>query len=113
MEPLKHEIQDRLRDLGRTQRDIARGLGLDPSAVTLLLAGKRQVLLSEVPVIARVLEVSKAEACRLLGVPVADDLVELQVVGRLDGDRTVKTAVRIYAPRTAVLDQGVSRVLLL
>jgi transcriptional regulator with XRE-family HTH domain len=64
-------FQDRLSDRGMSQRGLARALGLDAAAVSLMLRGKRQMKLTEA-----------ADIARLLGVPVDDVLASAGV--RLD-----------------------------
>lgn len=49
-------IRDGLAAPGRTQRGLADALGLDPSAVSRLLAGERQLRAAEIPVIAAYLD---------------------------------------------------------
>ncbi len=56
-------FRDRLADRGMSQRGLARLLGLDAAAVSLMLRGKREMKLTEA-----------AEVARLLGVP-ADDVI--------------------------------------
>ncbi|MBO6782586.1 MAG: helix-turn-helix transcriptional regulator [Alphaproteobacteria bacterium] len=49
-------IRDGLARPGKTQRGLAQALGLDPSAISRLLTGSRQLRAAEVPVVAAYLE---------------------------------------------------------
>jgi len=49
-------IRDGLTMPGKTQRGLANALGLDPSAISRLLAGERQLRAAEIPVIAAYLD---------------------------------------------------------
>ena len=49
-------IRDGLEQPGKTQRGLAQALGLDPSAISRLLTGGRQLRAAEVPVVASYLE---------------------------------------------------------
>jgi hypothetical protein len=50
-------IRDRLARPGKTQRGLATALGLDPSAVSRLLTGQRQLRAAELPVVSAYLEI--------------------------------------------------------
>ena len=59
--------QQRTRELGKRQRELAELLHIDPSGVSRLLAGERQLTASEIPLVARFFEVSVDELLALLG----------------------------------------------
>lgn len=76
-------FRDRIADRQMSQRALARAMGLDSSAVSLLLRGKREMKLTEA-----------AEIARLIGVPVSDVLenagvrmsgASVQITGYVDG----------------------------
>ena len=54
-------FRDRLAAVGMTQRELARRLDLDPSAVSLMLRGRRQVRLAEVERLSDLLAVQVEE----------------------------------------------------
>lgn len=54
-------FRDRLAAVGMTQRQLARKLALDPSAVSLMLRGRRQVKLAEAKELADALAVQVDE----------------------------------------------------
>ncbi len=49
-------IAQRLETLGRTRRELARALGVDPARISEILAGRRHVKVREVPALARFLD---------------------------------------------------------
>jgi len=57
---MKH-LKKILREQGKTQSDLAKALGRDKSAVTLLLQGKRQLKASEISLIADFLGIAETE----------------------------------------------------
>jgi transcriptional regulator with XRE-family HTH domain len=63
-----HWFQDQLRRSGRTQAELARALGVDPSAVSKLFKGERQLKLVEASHLARFLDIPYDEVMRRAGV---------------------------------------------
>lgn len=63
-------FQGMLIDKGLSQRQLARAIGLDPSAVSLMLRGKRKMDVQEAGVVAKALGVSVDEVLRHAGVAV-------------------------------------------
>ena len=55
-------IRDGLAKPGKTQRGLANALGLDPSAVSRLLTGGRQLRAAEIPMVAAYLDSSAPRA---------------------------------------------------
>ena len=55
--PKKQWIQDRLKELGITQRKLAKELALKPHRITKIIKGERTIFLHEVPVLARILRI--------------------------------------------------------
>lgn len=90
-------FRDALKDIGKTQADLARHLGIEASQVSKLLAGGRRVQLDEVEKIAIFLGKSNAEVLHNLGVdlkgggaggpPTRQDI---PVVGHISADGTVE-----------------------
>src|SRR3546814_12297992 len=70
----QHWIQDRLRQLGKTQRGLATHMGLDPSRVTELLHKSRGIKNQEAVEQAEYLENTLADLVSLLGSPVPRDM---------------------------------------
>lgn len=65
-----------LKRVGLSQRQLAFKIGLQPAAISLMLQGKRQILLSEVALIADALGVDGIEVSRLFGVPMTRVITE-------------------------------------
>jgi phage repressor protein C with HTH and peptisase S24 domain len=63
-----HWFQDQLRRAGHTQAELARALGIDPSAVSKLFKGERQLKLVEASHLARFLNLPYEEVVRRAGV---------------------------------------------
>lgn len=63
-----HWFQDQLRRSGRTQAELARALGVDPSAISKLFKGERQLKLVEASHLARFLNLAYDEVVRRAGV---------------------------------------------
>lgn len=61
-------FKGRLAELGHTQRALARVLGLDPAAVSLMLRGKRKIEVKEAVALARLLDVPVDEILERVGV---------------------------------------------
>lgn len=76
-------FRDRIADRQMSQRALARAMGMDAAAISLMLRGKREMKLTEA-----------AEIARLIGVPVSDVLQNagvrtfsssIQIIGWVDG----------------------------
>src|SRR3546814_7760118 len=67
----KHWIQDRLRQLGKTQRGLAKHMGLDPSRITEILNKSRGIKIEEAVEMADYLETSLDDLVIKLGTAVA------------------------------------------
>lgn len=86
-----HKINQRwfttkLEDKQLSQRQFAKKLGLDPSAVTLLFQGKRAMKMSEAAQIASLLGVPVSEVLQNAGVdPNQGGSREISVIGYIDG----------------------------
>lgn len=77
---------DRLLDKQLSQRQFAKKLGLDPSAVTLLFQGKRAMKMTEAAQIAALLGVPVSEVLENAGVnPTQGGTQEVNLVGWIDG----------------------------
>ena len=66
MTALKKFVKHRLVDLGISQAEIARHLGIDPSAVSYLLSGKRELKARELIPLAQKLKVEPMELLKYL-----------------------------------------------
>lgn len=64
-----------------SQRQLAKHLGLDPAAVTLILQDRRKITSNEALQIASLLGVSVAEILRRAGVDVRDDVRKVPIAG--------------------------------
>lgn len=62
-------VRDRLSQTGKTQRELASAIGLDPSAVSRLLDGRRHLRADEIPNILAFFESSESSASAKSGVP--------------------------------------------
>lgn len=59
-------IAERLKAVGLRRKDLAAVLGVDPSAITQMIAGRREVRVAEVPKMARALNLADPEIWSLL-----------------------------------------------
>lgn len=84
-------FKDQIRDTKQTQRKLAQFLKLDPSAVTLMFSGRRDVTLEEAAKIAQFLGQPLMEILRRAGIP--DDVVNrknrINVVGSVDENDSI------------------------
>jgi transcriptional regulator with XRE-family HTH domain len=80
----------RLEDKRLSQRQFAKQIGLDPSAVTLLFQGKRAMKMSEAAKIANLLGVPVSDVLQNAGLPTGQGgAKEVTLVGWVDGDSEV------------------------
>lgn len=68
----REEISRLLRERGASQAALAEAMGLQQSAVSQLLSGKRRIASAEVPVFAAFLGIRITDAFRLLGIEVEE-----------------------------------------
>lgn len=86
----KHWFQDRLRQLGKTQRGLAKHMGLDPSRVTEILNKTRGIKIEEAVEMADYLETSLDDLVTKLGSAVAPgSRASSLVVGYVGAGETV------------------------
>jgi plasmid maintenance system antidote protein VapI len=79
-------FQDRIRDLGTSQRKLSTEIATNPNTISMILNGNRKLTHDEIPVFARILETTTDEVLRRLGVdmPAAQKARAIEVVGRVD-----------------------------
>lgn len=77
-------FRDRLADQRMSQRGLARSLGLDPAAVSLMLRGKREMRIAEAAAIARLLGVPADEVMANAGVSIRSGGTQVPVNGWMD-----------------------------
>lgn len=77
----KQWFVNRLQAIKLSQRRLAKMIDLDPSAVTLMLSGRRKITTGEVHKIANILNVSVAEIMRHAGIDVTDDVRKVKIKG--------------------------------
>lgn len=75
----------RLADRGLSQRALARQMGLDAGAVSLMLRGRREMKLTEAAEIARLLGAPAEDVIAAAGVRISSGGAEVPVVGWVDG----------------------------
>lgn len=80
---------ERLQGRKISQRGLAKHLGLDPAAITLVFQGRRKITNSEAQQIASLLGVSVAEILRRAGVPASDDVRRVAIAGIIGEDAKV------------------------
>jgi len=82
-------FQERLRDLKLSQRQLAKKIGLDPAAVSLMFAGRRAMSMDEAKAIADQLLVPVTEVMRQAGIEVLDDVRKVPIAGYVGADCAV------------------------
>lgn len=82
-------FNQQLAERGLSQRDLARKLGLDQSAISLTFRGKRQMKFAEAADIARLLGLPVSDVLRNAGVPVDDGKQTVPLMGYMDGSGEV------------------------
>lgn len=85
-------FRDRIADRKLSQRGLARAMGLDSAAVSLMLRGQRQMKLTEAAEIARLLGVPAEEVLTNAGVRVDAGGTQVQIAGTMDGHGEVTWA---------------------
>lgn len=86
----KSWFQAKLRELGKTQRDLARALGIDAPAVTQLLNGNRGVSIDEAAVIANYLHLDIQTVLLQCGVPMVQNRGKtIKILGYVGAGDTV------------------------
>jgi len=80
---------DRLNDRQLSQRSLAKLMGLDPSAVSLMMRGKRKITLEEAAQMAVLLNVTTNDVLAQAGVSVQTGERKIKVIGHMIGDSTV------------------------
>ncbi|CAB4121878.1 HTH_XRE domain containing protein [uncultured Caudovirales phage] len=86
-------FRDRLDDRRMSQRGLARQLGLDAAAVSLMFRGKREMKIAEAAAIARLLGVPADEVMEHAGVRIATKGVTVQICAWMDGSAEVHMAI--------------------
>ena len=77
---------------GSSQADMARYLGRDPSAVSLMLKGKRRFQMKDAEDIASYLQAPVEEVLKAAGIPIAEqkaEAVRVRIVGTCNGEMLV------------------------
>lgn len=77
-------FQDKLKDLGISQRRLAKKIDLDPAAVSYMLAGTRRITMDEAKKIAEVMLVPVTEVMRQAGIEVLDDVKKVPIAGHIN-----------------------------
>jgi transcriptional regulator with XRE-family HTH domain len=75
-----------LRSRQMSQRGLAKMMGLDAAAVSLMLRGQRRMTLEEARAIASLLGTQVTEVLRRAGVDVRDDVSRVKIVASVDND---------------------------
>lgn len=78
-------FRDRLADRQMSQRALARAMGLDAAAVSLMLRGKREMKLNEAAEIARLLGVGADDVLQAAGVRISSGGEQIPIIGWVDG----------------------------
>lgn len=84
-------FRDRIADQRMSQRGLARQLGLDAAAVSLMLRGKREMKIAEAAAIARLLGVPADEVMAHAGVVIASQGKLVAVCSYLDANSEIHT----------------------
>ncbi len=80
----------KLKDTGRSMRELARHMKLDPSAVSRIFSGSRKMTMDEVPQIAAFLGVTAWEVRQHAGVAVFENIIEPLLVAVIDENGAVQ-----------------------
>ncbi len=80
----KKWFQDRIRDAGFSQSDLARQLEIDRSAMSLMLSGKRNMRLEEAARIAGILSLDVDDVLTRAGVRLPTSATTVSIVGTVD-----------------------------
>ena len=84
----------RIAERKSSMRRISAGMGMDQSAMSLILAGKRGVSSGEAKLLADQLRVPVGEVMRNLGIDVRDDVHRVHIVGSVNADAEVTMSPR-------------------
>jgi hypothetical protein len=82
-------FRDRLRDAKISQRGLAKILGMDPAAASLMLRDMRKMTASEGHQISQVLGLPFTEIMRQAGIEVVDDVSRVPITSYMDDDGNV------------------------
>jgi DNA-binding XRE family transcriptional regulator len=82
-------FQERLKTLGISQRQLAKRIGLDPAAVSYMLAGKRTMSMDEAKAIADIFLLPVTEVMRQAGIDVLDDIRKIPIAGYCTSDCSI------------------------
>jgi transcriptional regulator with XRE-family HTH domain len=84
-------FRDKLEDRNLSQRKLAKEIGIDPSAVSLMLRGLREISIEEAIQMAKILGLPKDEVLAQIGVDLSQDRggAQLDVVGWIGKDGQV------------------------
>lgn len=96
-------FRGQLRDKDLSQRGLAKLLGIDPAAVSLMLRGQRRMTLQEAHRISEVLGVATAEVLREAGIPTDDGIKRVPISGICGSEGIVqllaaRTHEKVIAP---------------
>ncbi len=97
-------FRDRLAEAGLSQRQLAKKLGLDQSAISLTFSGRRRMQFKEAADIARLLGLPVSDILKNAGVPVEEGRQTVPLMGYMDGSGEihclhVEKADRILTPQ--------------
>lgn len=100
-------FKQKLAERKLSQRQLAKQMGLDPAAVTLMLRGQRKMTNEEANYIASTIGVTVTEVLRQAGVEVLDDVRSVPISAAVDRKSTVtlfpaKTHDRVLGPADCV-----------
>jgi hypothetical protein len=92
-------FQNRIRDLGTSQRQISAAIATNPNTISLVLSGKRQLTHPEIPALAQLLQTTSEEVLKRLGVepPAVLKDAAVECIGTVDETGRVS---EMKAPRT-------------
>ena len=82
-------FQERLKTLGISQRQLAKRIGLDPAALSYMLAGKRAMSMDEAKAIADIFLLPVTEVMRQAGIDVIDDVRKIPIAGYCTSDCSI------------------------
>jgi len=97
-------FRDRLADRQMSQRALARAMGLDAAAMSLMLRGKREMKMAEAAEIARLLGVPAEDVMANAGVRTGSGHTQVQIVAVIDGHGEVHC--KINAPLGVIQHPG-------
>ncbi len=78
-------LNDRRKELGLTQKDLARAINKERSAGNRICRGKRPVYLDEIEAVADLLQVSRPEMLRRAGLELARSRTKRDAISLIDG----------------------------